>query len=293
MRIAAAIVTARGGRVCHAAIVAREIGTPAVVGAANATSDLIDGQLVTVCCSEGDCGLVLEGKVPFDVRKMDISTLPRPTRTKISLIMANPGTAFSLAKMPVTGVGLLRMEFLLSGISFHPLAALNLDKLPPDMRAKMVAASLGAPSPVEHYTRTLSEGIGCIAAAFYPQAVIVRTSDFKSNEYRGLIGGELYEPKEENPMLGWRGAVRYASPQFAGAFALECKAIRRVRHCCARRNYFAPDTLPTGARGHGADEHRDHAPGGPLRRGAAHGAGPAGRQRPGAGQRGRLDERGR
>jgi pyruvate,water dikinase len=224
MKLCSAIVTARGGRVCHAAIVAREIGLPAVVGAANATSDLVDGQLVTVVCSEGDEGLVLDGLVPFECRKIDVSRSPRPKRTKVSLIMANPGKAFSLAAMPVQGVGLLRIEFLLSAVGFHPMAACSMEALSPEVRSKIEAASLGASSPAAHFTRSLAEGIGCIAAAFYPQPCIVRTSDFKTNEYRGLLGGEAFEPLEENPMLGWRGAVRYNSPQFAAAFKLECEA---------------------------------------------------------------------
>ncbi len=229
MKRAAAIVTARGGRVCHAAIVARELGIPAVVGAPAATQQLRDGQSVTVVCSEGDTGIVYDGALPFSKREVDTTTLPRPQKTKVSMILANPSEAFSLASMPVSGVGLARLEFIINGIGLHPRACLDADKLPPELRCRLLAACVGAPSPVEHYTRGIAEGVGCIAAAFYPQPVIVRLSDFKTNEYRGLLGGELYEPEESNPMIGWRGAARYHSPQFADAFALECDALRRVR----------------------------------------------------------------
>ena len=209
---------------------ARELGLPALVGAAGATTLLEDGQVVTVCCCEGDTGFCYEGAVPFKEQKTDISALPRPSRTKVSLILANPSQAFALSKLPVRGVGLVRLEFVLNKLGIHPLAALIVDTLPDKEAASRIrAASVGYASPKEAYVSALSQGVGSIAAAFYPEPVIVRLSDFKSSEYRGLLGGSFYEPVEENPMLGWRGAARYPSAEFAPAFALECEALRRVR----------------------------------------------------------------
>jgi len=225
---AAGIITARGGRTCHAAIVARELNLPAIVGVPDATTVLQDGQLVTLVCSEGDVGYVVEGAQPFEERKTDVSKVERP-KTKVSLILGNPSQAFSLAAMPVSGVGLVRLEFVLTRLGVHPLAALDVDSLEPSLAARIRSTCVGSPSPKEAYVRALAEGVGSIAAAFYPHAVVVRLSDFKSSEYRGLLGGALYEPAEENPMMGWRGASRYHSAAFAPAFALECEALKRVR----------------------------------------------------------------
>lgn len=230
MKRASAIVTNRGGRTCHAAIIARELGIPAVVGCGDATKMIQDGDEVTVSCAEGDTGFVYAGLLPFERVQLDIETMPQ-LPMKVMLNVGNPERAFSFQSIPNAGVGLARLEFLISNtIGIHPNALLEFDTLEDKELKQFIADKTAAyASPVEYYIERLKEGIATIAAAFYPKPVIVRLSDFKSNEYANLVGGTLYEPHEENPMLGFRGASRYASPSFAACFALECKAVRRVR----------------------------------------------------------------
>lgn len=230
MKRAAAIVTNRGGRTCHAAIIARELGIPAVVGCGDATKTIRDGDDVTVSCSEGDTGYVYEGILPFELDQLDVDTMP-DLPVKVMLNVGNPERAFAFQSIPNAGVGLARIEFLISSaIGIHPKALLQYDKLEDKNLKKLIDEKTAAyASPVEYYIERLKEGIATIAAAFYPKPVIVRLSDFKSNEYANLAGGELYEPHEENPMLGFRGASRYVSPGFADCFALECVAMKRVR----------------------------------------------------------------
>ncbi len=230
MKQAAAIVTNRGGRACHAAIVAREFGIPAVVGAEQATSLLQTGQAVTVSCAEGELGRVLEGQIPFKVQRTDITALPRP-RTEIMLILGNPDLAFQSSFLPNDGVGLARMEFIIAEhIKAHPLALLHPERIENESeRQAVLDLARGHARPADFFVQQLAEGIGVIAAAFYPKPVIVRMSDFKTNEYANLLGGRYFEPKEENPMLGFRGAARYAHPAYAEGFALECEAIRYAR----------------------------------------------------------------
>jgi pyruvate,water dikinase len=230
MKIAAAIVTERGGRTCHAAIVARELGVPAVVGAAGAKDALRTGAVVTVSCAEGDIGRVYAGRLPFEVTRIDTSTLKRP-RTHIMLNLGNPELAFRTAMLPSEGVGLARMEFIISEhIGIHPMALVRPEKVTsPGASASIAERVRNYPRPADYFIEKLSEGVGVIAAAFFPKPVIVRLSDFKTNEYARLIGGEGFEPKEENPMLGFRGAARYAHPAYAAGFALECAALLRVR----------------------------------------------------------------
>lgn len=230
MKRAAAIVTNRGGRTCHAAIIARELGIPAVVGCGDATKTIHDGDEVTVSCAEGDTGFVYSGLLPFEQVRLDIETMP-DLPMKVMLNVGNPERAFTFQSIPNSGVGLARLEFLISNtIGIHPRALLDFDCLEDKELKKIIAEKTAAyASPVEYYIERLKEGIATIAAAFYPKPVIVRLSDFKSNEYANLIGGRLYEPSEENPMLGFRGASRYVSPEFKECFALECKAVRRVR----------------------------------------------------------------
>jgi pyruvate,water dikinase len=230
MKIAAAIVTERGGRTCHAAIVARELGVPAVVGAAGATDVLKAGALVTVSCAEGEIGRVYDGALPFKTARVELTEIKRP-RTSIMLNLGNPELAFKTAMLPNDGVGLARMEFIISEhIRVHPMALVNPEKVT-SARARKVIERLvrNYPKPTDYFIEKLSEGVGMIGAAFYPKPVIVRLSDFKTNEYARLLGGEGFEPKEENPMLGFRGAARYAHPAYAAGFALECAALRRVR----------------------------------------------------------------
>jgi pyruvate,water dikinase len=230
MKIAAAIVTERGGRTCHAAIVARELGVPAVVGAEGAKSALKAGAMVTVSCAEGEVGHVYEGALPVNVTRLASTELRRP-RTAIMLNLGNPELAFKAAMLPNDGVGLARMEFIISEhIKVHPMALVNPEKVvsAPARRAIQELVR-GYADPGDYFVEMLSEGVGTIAAAFYPKPVIVRLSDFKTNEYARLLGGEGFEPKEENPMLGFRGAARYAHPAYAAGFALECAALRRVR----------------------------------------------------------------
>ena len=230
MKTAAAIVTNRGGRTCHAAIVARELGIPAVVGAEHATERLRDGQTVTVSCAEGDVGRVYDGTVPFAVEEIDTAGVTRPA-TEIMINLGNPELAFKLAPLPVDGVGLARMEFIISEhIKAHPMALIHPERVSdPREREAIAALTRHYPSPAEFFVRTLAEGIGTIAAAFWPRPVIVRLSDFKTNEYASLLGGRAFEPDEANPMLGFRGAARYAHPAYAEGFALECAALKRVR----------------------------------------------------------------
>jgi pyruvate,water dikinase len=230
MKKAAAIITNRGGRVCHAAIIARELGIPAVVGTNNATKIIPDGSKITVSCASGEEGIILEGELPFTVEQHDIGELATP-KTEILLNIGNPGTALARAALPCAGVGLARLEFIIADtIGIHPRALLEYDRLDAELQQQITARTHGYASPVDFYVNRLSEGIATIAAAFYPRPVNVRLSDFKSNEYATLLGGERYEPHEENPMLGLRGASRYYSEGFRECFALECRAVHKVRH---------------------------------------------------------------
>ncbi|TBW37091.1 phosphoenolpyruvate synthase [Azotobacter chroococcum] len=230
MKRASAIVTNRGGRTCHAAIIARELGIPAVVGCGNATSVLQDGQGVTVSCAEGDTGYIFEGELGFDIRKNSIDAMPQ-LPFKIMMNVGNPDRAFDFAQLPNEGVGLARLEFIINRmIGVHPKALLNFASLPPEIKASVEKRIAGYDDPVGFYVEKLVEGISTLAAAFWPKKVIVRMSDFKSNEYANLIGGKLYEPEEENPMLGFRGASRYISESFRDCFELECRAIKKVRN---------------------------------------------------------------
>ncbi|MDY7218930.1 phosphoenolpyruvate synthase [Denitrificimonas sp. JX-1] len=229
MKRASAIVTNRGGRTCHAAIIARELGIPAVVGCGNATSVLQDGQGVTVSCAEGDTGLVFDGELNFDVRTNSVEAMPE-IPFKIMMNVGNPDRAFDFTQLPNEGVGLARLEFIINRmIGVHPKALLNFDSLPADLKRSVEKRVAGYASPVDFYVDKLVEGVSTLAAAFWPKKVIVRLSDFKSNEYANLIGGKLYEPTEENPMLGFRGASRYISESFRDCFELECRAMKRVR----------------------------------------------------------------
>lgn len=230
MKKAAAIVTNRGGRTCHAAIVSRELGLPAIVGAINATEKLITGMDATVSCAEGDTGFVYQGILNYQHSELNLAELKRP-KTKIMMNVANPDEVFSLAAIPNDGVGLARMEFIIANhIKIHPLALLRFDSLKDqDAHTKIEQATLGYPSKSEYFVDRLARGVAMIAAAFYPKDVIIRMSDFKSNEYANLIGGREFEPVEENPMIGFRGASRYYAPNFKEAFGLECSAMKRVR----------------------------------------------------------------
>ena len=229
MKLAAAIVTNRGGRTCHAAIIARELGIPAVVGCGDATTALRGSQAVTVSCAEGDTGNVYEGSVPFEVTTTRHGAMPE-LPVKIAMNVGNPQLAFKFAQLPNAGVGLARIEFIINNeIAVHPRACLEYPNLPADLRGKVGAAARGYPDPTSFFREKLVEGVATIAAAFWPKPVIVRLSDFKSNEYRKLLGGERYEPEEENPMLGFRGALRYLAESFRACFELECAALRKVR----------------------------------------------------------------
>lgn len=229
MRRVAAIVTDQGGRTAHAAIVSREFGIPCIVGAGDATRVLEGGQEVTVCCAEGSEGHVYNGRVPFEIRKIDSSAVPK-TKTKIMLIVGDPSQAFHLAAIPNEGVGLARIEFIVTNhIGIHPMALAQFPQLKDLKAIREIRARIGHEDPREYFIRRLSEGVARIAAAFYPKPVIVRTSDFKTNEYAGLLGGAEFEPKEENPMIGFRGASRYYDPRYSPGFALECIALARVR----------------------------------------------------------------
>ncbi|GAB7530025.1 phosphoenolpyruvate synthase [Pseudomonas sp. 3A(2025)] len=229
MKRASAIVTNRGGRTCHAAIIARELGIPAVVGCGNATQLLVDGQGVTVSCAEGDTGYIFEGELGFDIKTNSVDAMP-DLPFKIMMNVGNPDRAFDFAQLPNAGVGLARLEFIINRmIGVHPKALLNYAGLPQDIKDSVDKRIAGYSDPVSFYVDKLVEGISTLAAAFTPKKVIVRLSDFKSNEYANLIGGKLYEPEEENPMLGFRGASRYISENFRDCFELECRALKRVR----------------------------------------------------------------
>lgn len=230
MKRASAIVTNRGGRTCHAAIIARELGIPAVVGCGNATQALKDGQRVTVSCAEGDTGLIYEGELGFDIRQNSVDAMPE-LPFKIMMNVGNPDRAFDFAQLPNEGVGLARLEFIINRmIGVHPKALLNFSSLPADIKDSVEKRIAGYDDPVGFYVDKLVEGVATLAAAFWPKKVIVRLSDFKSNEYANLIGGKLYEPEEENPMLGFRGASRYISESFRDCFELECRAMKKVRN---------------------------------------------------------------
>jgi pyruvate,water dikinase len=229
MKRASAIVTDRGGRTCHAAIIARELGIPAVVGCGDATATLEDGTKVTVSCAEGDTGNVYAGLLDVETVDVELDHMPA-SPTKIMMNVGNPELAFEFCQLPNEGVGLARLEFIINrNVGIHPKALLEFDRQPPDVRRDIEARIAGYSSPTEFYVAKIAEGVATIAAAFYPKPVIVRLSDFKSNEYSNLVGGTRYEPHEENPMLGFRGASRYVAPEFYDCFALECEAMRRVR----------------------------------------------------------------
>ena len=229
MKRASAIVTNRGGRTCHAAIIARELGIPAVVGCGDATDTLSNGDQVTVSCAEGDTGKIYEGKLAFERTEVALDKMP-DAPTKIMLNVANPDLALEFSQVPNHGVGLARLEFIINRqIGIHPRALLEFDTLPADLKARVAERIHGYDSPRHYFVQRLSEGVATIAAAFAPRPVIVRMSDFKSNEYANLLGGDRYEPHEENPMIGFRGASRYVAPEFRDCFALECEALRYVR----------------------------------------------------------------
>jgi pyruvate,water dikinase len=229
MKRASAIVTNRGGRTCHAAIIARELGIPAVVGCGDATDRLTSGALVTVSCAEGDTGYIYDGMLETEVSEIATGALPE-LPVKIMMNVGNPQLAFEFAQMPNQGVGLARLEFIINNnIGVHPKAILDYPNVDPDLKKAVESIARGHSSPRAFYVDKLAEGVATIAAAFWPRPVIVRLSDFKSNEYRKLIGGSRYEPEEENPMLGFRGASRYISPDFAECFEMECRAMKRVR----------------------------------------------------------------
>jgi pyruvate,water dikinase len=229
MKTAAAVITNKGGRTCHAAIISRELGVPAIVGCGNATELLQTGQEVTVNCAEGEDGKVYERKLQYEITKTDLSTLPKP-KTKIMMNLGNPDMAFSLSSFPIDGIGLARMEFIISEyIKIHPMALIHPEKLDDETKTDIEKITFGYKNKKDFFIQTLSEGVGTIAAAFYPKPVIVRMSDFKTNEYASLIGGKFFENTEDNPMLGFRGASRYAHPLYEAGFGLECASMKRVR----------------------------------------------------------------
>lgn len=230
MQRAAAIVTNRGGRTCHAAIIARELGIPAVVGCGDATERIRNGSRVTVSCAEGDSGYIYDGELEFEHREFELGEMP-DLPLQVMMNVGNPDRAFDFSGIPNHGVGLARLEFIINRtIGIHPKALLNFAQLPPDLQATIGELTAGYPDPVTFYVEKLAEGISTIGAAFAPKPVIVRLSDFKSNEYANLLGGMAYEPDEENPMLGFRGASRYLSEQFRDCFELEVRALRKVRN---------------------------------------------------------------
>ncbi|HEY9210420.1 MAG TPA: phosphoenolpyruvate synthase [Methylotenera sp.] len=229
MKRASALVTNRGGRTCHAAIIARELGIPAIVGAVNATDVLREGEIVTVSCAEGESGFVYHGAIEYDVNTQATAALSKPP-CKIMMNVGNPDMAFSFAQIPNDGVGLARLEFVINNmVGIHPKAILNVDAMPSAVQTIVKNRARGYASPKQFYIDKVAEGVATIAAAFYPKPVIVRTSDFKSNEYKKLVGGEIYEPDEENPMIGFRGAARYMAEDFKECFAMECAAMKKVR----------------------------------------------------------------
>ena len=229
MKRASAIVTNRGGRTCHAAIIARELGVPAVVGCGDATDLVKDGQPVTVSCAEGDTGFVYDGMLDFELKRIELDSMPE-VPVKVMMNVGNPERAFSFAQIPNAGVGLARLEFIINNmVGIHPQALLQLNRVPADVRAEIEERIAAYGDPREFFIKRVVEGISSIAAAFHPHTVILRMSDFKSNEYANLVAGTLYEPEEENPMIGFRGASRYLAPNFRPCFDMECEAIRRVR----------------------------------------------------------------
>jgi pyruvate,water dikinase len=229
MKRASAIVTNRGGRTCHAAIIARELGIPAIVGCGDATETLTEGDIVTVSCTEGDTGHVYRGSLDYEITTRDISAMP-DVPVKVMMNVGNPELAFEFAQLPNAGVGLARVEFIINNvIGIHPKAILDVERLPASKREEIKRRARGYASPRDFFIEKLVEGVATIAAAFWPNPAIVRLSDFKSNEYRKLLGGELYEPEEENPMLGFRGASRYIAHTFEDCFEMECLAMKRVR----------------------------------------------------------------
>ena len=229
MKIASAIITNSGGRTCHAAIVSRELGIPAIVGAKNASEILEDGQEVTVSCAEGETGFVYEGLLDFKIKKTDLSSVPT-TKTQIMMNLGNPELAFSLTSLPVDGIGLARMEFIINTtIKAHPMALIHPEKLDEATQQKIVHLTASYDTPETFFIKTLSEGVASIAAAVYPKPCVVRMSDFKTNEYATLLGGKFFEAHEANPMIGFRGAARYSHPSYEEGFALECDAMKRVR----------------------------------------------------------------
>jgi pyruvate,water dikinase len=229
MKRASALVTNRGGRTCHAAIIARELGIPAIVGAVNATDVLREGETVTVSCAEGESGFVYHGAIEYEVNTQATAALSKPP-CKIMMNVGNPDMAFSFAQTPNDGVGLARLEFVINNmVGIHPKAILNVDAMPSSVQTIVKNRARGYASPKQFYIDKVAEGVATIAAAFYPKPVIVRTSDFKSNEYKKLVGGEIYEPDEENPMIGFRGAARYMAEDFKECFAMECAAMKKVR----------------------------------------------------------------
>ena len=236
MKRASAIVTNRGGRTCHAAIIARELGIPAIVGCGDATETLTEGEIVTVSCAEGDTGHVYRGAQEYEITTRDLGELPE-IPVKIMMNVGNPELAFDFAQLPNEGVGLARVEFIINNIiGVHPKAILEIDRLPAGKREEIERRARGYASPASFFTDKLVEGVATIAAAFWPKPVIVRLSDFKSNEYRKLLGGDLYEPEEENPMLGFRGASRYIAQTFQDCFEMECEAMRKVREVLGYTN---------------------------------------------------------
>ncbi|MFA6920941.1 MAG: phosphoenolpyruvate synthase [Gallionella sp.] len=236
MKKASAIITNRGGRTCHAAIIARELGIPAIVGCARATMALTEDEIVTASCAEGDTGFVYRGRLPFDIVAPDEAALPE-LPVQLMLNVGNPMLAFEFAQMPSKGIGLARLEFVINNlIGIHPKAVLNFNTLPEALQAEIVQRSSGYADPVAFYVEKLTEGVASLAAAFWPRPVIVRLSDFKSNEYSKLLGGELYEPVEENPMIGFRGAGRYVADSFKDCFELECRAMKKVREVMGYTN---------------------------------------------------------
>ena len=229
MKRASALVTNRGGRTCHAAIIARELGIPAIVGSGNATEVLTEGTVVTVSCAEGETGYVYDGELEYSVTKEAEAVLTKPP-VKIMMNVGNPDMAFNFAQIPNDGVGLARLEFVINNmIGIHPKAILNASRLPAAMQQEVMTRSAGYANPRQFYIDKLAEGVATIGAAFWPKPVIARMSDFKSNEYRKLLGGDIYEPEEENPMLGFRGAARYIAEDFRDCFEMECLAMRKVR----------------------------------------------------------------
>ena len=238
MKRAAAIVTNRGGRTCHAAIIARELGIPAIVGTGDATDTISDATDLTVSCAEGDTGYVYEGQLEFELSRVALDEMPE-CPVKVTMNVGNPDRAFEFAAIPNRGVGLARLEFIIARmIGIHPRALLEFDRQPERVKSDIEKRIAGYANPKEFFIAKITEGVGTIAAAFAPEPVIVRLSDFKSNEYRSLIGGEQYEPEEENPMLGFRGASRYVDPSFAECFEMECAAMRRVRDTLGLKNLW-------------------------------------------------------